>query len=176
MNHNREHWEQASKYLPGGVCSSARIHKGFDGPFYLSHSKGSKVYDLKGNEYVDLCTSFGSALVGHSHPKVIEAIHQALDMGLMCAYENEWHARLAQRIAEAVPCVEMLRFTLSGTETTYYAVKLTREYTGRPLVVKFEGHFHGFNDYLAYNYWPSPEEVWPQITPAVVGQSLLFSI
>ncbi len=148
MNHNREHWEQASKYLPGGVCSSARIHKGFDGPFYLSHSKGSKVYDLKGNEYVDLCTSFGSALVGHSHPKVIEAIHQALDMGLMCAYENEWHARLAQRIAEAVPCVEMLRFTLSGTETTYYAVKLTREYTGRPLVVKFEGHFHGFNDYL----------------------------
>ena len=169
MNHNREHWEQASRYLPGGVCSSARIHKGFDGPFYISHAKGSKVYDLEGNEYIDLCTSFGSALVGHSHPQVIGAIHQALEMGLMCAYENEWHARLAQRIAEAVPCIEMLRFTLSGTETTYYAVKLAREYTGRPLVVKFEGHFHGFNDYLAYNYWPSPEEAWPQTTPAVAG-------
>jgi glutamate-1-semialdehyde 2,1-aminomutase len=169
MNHNREHWGRASRYLPGGVCSSARIHKGLDAPFYISRAKGSKVYDLEGNEYIDLCTSFGSALVGHSHPKVIGAIHQALEMGLMCAYENEWHARLAQRIAEAVPCIEMLRFTLSGTETTYYAVKLAREYTGRPLVVKFEGHFHGFNDYLAYNYWPLPGEAWPQTTPAVAG-------
>jgi glutamate-1-semialdehyde 2,1-aminomutase len=169
MSRNRELWKQASEYLPGGVCSSARIHKGFDGPFFISHTEGGKVYDLEGNEYIDLCTSFGSALVGHSHPQVIGAIHQALEMGLMCAYENEWHVRLAQRIAEAVPCIEMLRFTLSGTETTYYVVKLAREYTGRPLVVKFEGHFHGFNDYLAYNYWPSPEEAWPQTTPAVAG-------
>lgn len=169
MNQNLEHWKRAAEYLPGGVCSSARVNRGLDGPFYLSRGKGSKVYDLAGNEYVDLCTSFGSALVGHAHPKVTEAIHQALDMGFMCGYENEWHARLAQRIAETVPCVEMLRFTLSGTETTSYAVKLAREYTGRPLLVKFEGHFHGFNDYLAYNYWPSPGEALPQITPAAAG-------
>jgi glutamate-1-semialdehyde 2,1-aminomutase len=169
VNQNREHWSQAAKYLPGGVCSSARVHGGLHSPFYLSRAQGSKVYDLAGNEYIDLCTSFGSALVGHAHPKVTEAIHKALDMGFMCAYENEWHARLAQRIAEALPCVEMLRFTLSGTETTYYAVKLAREYTGRRLVVKFEGHFHGYNDHLAYNYWPSPEEAWPQTTPAMAG-------
>ena len=124
---------------------------------------------MAGNEYIDLCTSFGSALVGHAHPRVIEATGQALEMGMICAYENEWHARLAQRIVEAVPSIEMLRFTLSGTETTYYAVKLAREYTGRRLVVKFEGHFHGYNDYLAYNYWPAPQDAWPQITPAAVG-------
>jgi glutamate-1-semialdehyde 2,1-aminomutase len=169
MGPNHEHEKWASRYLPGGVCASARIHKGLGSPFYLSRAEGGKVYDLAGNEYVDLCTSFGSALLGHSHPHVIGTIRRALDMGLLCAYENEWHARLAQRIAETVPCVEMLRFTLSGTETTYYAVKLAREYTGRPLVVKFEGHFHGFNDYLAYNYWPPPDQVWPHVTPAAPG-------
>jgi glutamate-1-semialdehyde 2,1-aminomutase len=169
MDSNRELWQRASRYLPGGVCASARVHKGLGGPFYLSRAEGSKVYDLEGNEYIDLCTSFGSALLGHAHPRVSEAVGQALEMGLICAYENEWHTRLAQRIVEAVPGIEMLRFTLSGTETTYHAVKLAREYTGRPLVVKFEGHFHGFNDYLAYNYWPSTDEAWPRVTPAAAG-------
>jgi glutamate-1-semialdehyde 2,1-aminomutase len=126
LNRNQAHWNLAAEYLPGGVCSSARIHHGLDSPFYISRAEGSKVYDLEGNEYVD-------------------------------------------RIAETVPCIEMLRFTLSGTETTYYVVKLAREYTGRPLVVKFEGHFHGFNDYLAYNYWPSSGQAWPQTTPAMAG-------
>lgn len=169
MDKNLAHWEFASKYLPGGVCSSARINNGLRSPFYISRAEGSKVYDLEGNEYVDLCTSFGSALVGHAHPRVNEAIMAALKMGFMCAYENEWHALLAQRVVETVPCIDLLRYTLSGTETTYYAIKLAREYTGRTLVVKFEGHFHGFNDYLAYNYWPTPEKVWPQVTPAVEG-------
>jgi glutamate-1-semialdehyde 2,1-aminomutase len=169
MDRNRKHWNLASEYLPGGVCSSARINSGLQSPFYISRAKGSRVYDLDGNEYVDLCTSFGSALVGHGHPQVADAIRQALDMGLMCAYENEFHTGLARRIADAVPSIEMLRYTLSGTETTYYAVKLAREYTQRSLVVKFEGHFHGFNDYLAYNYWPSPAAAWPQTTPAVSG-------
>jgi len=169
MERNQQLGDLASRYLPGGVCSSARVNKGINGPFYISRAKGSKVYDLDGNEYVDLCTSFGAALLGHGHPRVVEAINQALDMGIMCAYENEWHARLAQRIAETIPCIDMLRFTMTGTETTYYAIKLAREYTGRPLVVKFEGHFHGFNDYLAYNYWPTREASWPAVTPAVEG-------
>jgi glutamate-1-semialdehyde 2,1-aminomutase len=127
------------------------------------------VYDLDGNEYVDLCMSFGASMLGHGHPKVVEAINKALDLGIMCSYENDWHARLAQRIVETIPSVEMLRFSMSGTETTYYAVKLARSYTGRTLVVKFAGHFHGYNDYLAYNYWPPREGAWPTITPAVEG-------
>lgn len=167
MSKNQELLDLASRYLPGGVCSSARVNKGTGSPFYIARAQGSKVYDLEGNEYIDLCTSFGSALVGHGHRKVVAAIEESLRMGLICAYENEWQARLAQRIAESVPCIDMLRFTTTGTETTYYAVKLAREYTGRTLVVKFEGHFHGFNDYLAYNYWPPAEGAWPRITPAV---------
>jgi glutamate-1-semialdehyde 2,1-aminomutase len=169
MTQNQEHWISASRVLPGGVCSSARINQALQAPFYISRAEGGRVYDLAGNEYVDLCTSFGSALVGHAHPKVTQAIGEALEMGFLCAYENEWHAALAQRIVETVPCMDMLRFALSGTETTYYAIKLAREVTGRTLVVKFEGHFHGFNDYLAYNYWPPPEGAWPNVTPAVDG-------
>lgn len=162
-------WDSASRYLPGGICSSARMNTGINSPLYISRAQGSKVYDLDGNEYVDLCLSFGAALLGHGHPTVVEAIQGALDMGILCAYENEWHARLAQRIVQTIPCIDMLRFSMTGTETTYYAVKLAREYTGRTLVVKFEGHFHGFNDYLAYNYWPPREDAWPTITPAVQG-------
>jgi glutamate-1-semialdehyde 2,1-aminomutase len=169
MERNEKLLELASRYLPGGVCSSARVNRATNSPFYISRARGSKVYDLDGREYIDLCASFGATLLGHAHPRVVEAINQALDMGIMCAYENEWHARLAQRIAETVPCIDMLRFSMTGTETTYYAIKLAREYTGRTLVVKFEGHFHGFNDYLAYNYWPAREAAWPTLTPAVEG-------
>jgi len=169
MGRNQQLWDLASRYLPGGVCSSARMNRGINSPFYISRAEGSKVYDLDGNEYIDLCISYGAALLGHAHPMVVKAINQALDMGIMCAYENEWHTRLAQRIAETVPCIDMLRFSMTGTETTYYAIKLAREYTGRTIIVKFEGHFHGFNDYLAYNYWPPQEGAWPNITPAVEG-------
>jgi glutamate-1-semialdehyde 2,1-aminomutase len=169
MKKNQELWRRAVQILPGGVCSSARMNNGLGHPFYISRAKGSKVYDLEGREYIDLCTSFGASLLGHAHPRVVEGIEQAVAMGLMCAYENEWHARLASIIAETVACIDMLRFSMSGTETTAYAVKLAREYTGRKYVLKFEGHFHGFNDYLAYNYWPASGDVWPKVTPAVQG-------
>lgn len=169
MNSNQQLWSTASQLLPGGVCSSARINSGLGHPFYISRAAGSKVYDLEGREYIDLCLSFGASLLGHAHPQVVEGIEQAVEMGIMCAYENEWHTRLAEKIAETVPCIDMLRFSMSGTETTGYAIKLAREYTGRTFVVKFEGHFHGFNDYLAYNYWPARGDTWPQVTPAVQG-------
>lgn len=169
MDSNQQLWKKASQVLPGGVCSSARINNGIGQPFYISRAKGSKVYDLEGREYIDLCLSFGASLLGHAHPRVLEGIAQAVEMGIMCAYENEWQTRLAEKIAATVPCIDMLRFSISGTETTGYAIKLAREYTGRKYVVKFEGHFHGFNDYLAYNYWPPRGETWPKITPAVQG-------
>jgi len=162
-------YQLAARYLPGGVCSSARVHKALGRPIYVTHAQGSRVYDADGKEYLDLFMSYGAALVGHGHPAIQAAVRQALELGFPCAYETEYQARLAQRFAELVPCIDMVRFTLSGTETTYYAVKLARAYTRRPKVVKFEGHFHGYNDYLAYNYWPAPHQMWPQFTPVVEG-------
>jgi glutamate-1-semialdehyde 2,1-aminomutase len=169
LNRDQEHWERARSHLPGGVCASARVHRGLGRPVYFSRAAGSKLYGLDGREYVDLCTSFGASLLGHAHPAVAAAVQQALEMGILCAGETEWQARLAQTIAATVPSMEMMRFAMSGTETTAYAVRVAREATGRTLVVKFEGHFHGYTDVLAYNYWPSPAEAWPAVTPAMQG-------
>jgi glutamate-1-semialdehyde 2,1-aminomutase len=169
LTRDEEHWSLARQYLPGGVCASARIHKGLGRPVYFSRAAGSKVYGLGGREYVDLCTAFGAALLGHAHPAVTAAVQRALELGILCASETEWHAGLAQTIAANVPSMEMVRFAMTGTETTAYAVRLAREVTGRPLIVKFEGHFHGYNDALAYNYWPSRPETWPAVTPAMRG-------
>lgn len=159
----------ASKYLPGGVCSSARVHNSLGHPVYISRAEGSKVYDVDGKEYIDLFMSFGAALLGHGNPAIKQAVIDALNLGFPCAYESEYPSKLAKKISETVPCVEMIRFTLSGTETTSYAVKLARGYTGRTNIIKFEGHFHGFNDYLAFNYWPSQNDMWPALNPALRG-------
>jgi len=164
-----ELYQLASQYLPGGVCSSARVHKSIGRPVYISRADGSRVYDVEGREYIDLFMSFGAGLLGHGHPAVKEAITQAVALGFPCAYETEYQGRLAQEISSIVPCADLVRFTLSGTETTYYAVRLARHYTGRAKVLKFEGHFHGFNEHLAYNYWPSPEAMWPTLAPAMDG-------
>ncbi len=159
----------ASNYLPGGVCSSARVHKSLNRPVYIARAEGSKIYDIEGKEYIDLFMSFGAGLLGHGNPIIKQALNQAIELGFPCAYEGEYQGRLAQKIVETVPCVDMVRFTLSGTETTWYAVRIARQITKRMKVVKFEGHFHGFNDYLAYNYWPSEQEMWPALTPAIKG-------
>ena len=170
MNNSSDKLYQfASQYLPGGVASSARIHKALGKPFYVDHAKGTRVYDVDGKEYLDMFMSYGAALLGHGNPAIKAALSQGLDEGFPCAYENAHQSRLAQCLTELVPSLDMLRFTLSGTETTYYVVKLAREFTRRPKVVKFEGHFHGFNDYLAYNYWPPAGKMWPAFTPVVEG-------
>lgn len=169
MTTSLELWQSASKYLPGGVCAAARPHKGVGHPIYMARGAGSRLYDVEGKEYVDMCISFGAALLGHGHPKIAEAVQQALQMGILCGSETEWQGSLARRLAETIPCIDMVRYTISGTEATYYAIKIARQYTGRTMVVKFEGHFHGFNDYLAYNYWPARNDAWPKVTPALQG-------
>lgn len=159
----------ASQYLPGGCCSSARVHKSLGYPIYIKRADGSRVYDVDGKEYIDLFMSFGAGILGHGHPEIKKAIIEGLELGFPCAYENEYQGQLAQKLAQVTPCVDMLRFALSGTETTAYAVKLARAYTGRTKILKFEGHFHGFNDYLAFNYWPAKDGMWPKVTPAFEG-------
>ena len=123
---NQNEWLQyASEYLPGGVCSSARVNKALNQPIYIARAAGSRVFDLEGKEYIDLFMSFGAGLLGHGHPKIKEAIGQALDLGFPAAYENVYQGQLAEKIASIVPSAEMVRFTLSGTETTWYAIRIS---------------------------------------------------
>ena len=164
-----ELYARASRVMPGGVTASARINKSTGKPFFMSHGQGGRVYDLDGREYVDLCTSFGAALLGHGHPRVKEAIIKGVELGLICSSENEYQTELAEKLVRILPCADMVRFTISGTETTWYVIRLAREFTGRQKIVKIEGHFHGFNDYLQFNYWPPLGEALPNIREEAPG-------
>jgi len=126
---------------------------------------------VDGAELIDLNMSFGASLLGHGHPAVIEAIVRAAELGIMCGYESEAQTRLAERLVEVIPSAELVRFAGSGTETTWHALRTARVATGRTLVVKFEGHFHGFNDSLGYSFWPTAEAAGPVSSPRAVPES-----
>ena len=169
MTMSSELYERACHVLPGGATAAARINKAFGHPIYMTRGLGSRLFDVDGHEYIDMCTSMGASLLGHGHPAVREALAKAAELGIMCSSESVYQIELAERLAAVIPCVDMVRFTLSGTETTWYAVRLARSVTGRRKVVKFEGHFHGYNDYPQYNFWPPKGKGWPAIYQEAPG-------
>ncbi len=171
MNSSKELYRFASQYLPGGVCASARANKALGHPFYVSRGDGPYVYDLDGREYVDMCTSHGASLLGHKHPAIVAAIQRALEMGVLCAYETKHHSALAKKVTELVPCAEMVRFAGSGTETVMHALRLARVATGRTKLIKFEGHFHGYSDYVYYSSDPPLDAAGPASAPRPYPQS-----
>jgi glutamate-1-semialdehyde 2,1-aminomutase len=164
-------WERAQRHLPGGVTAAARIHAALGRPLLVERAAGGRLWDVDGREYIDLNMSFGASLLGHGHPAVKDAVARALELGIMCGYESEAQTRLAERISEVIPSAELVRFTGSGTETTWHALRTARVATGRSLVVKFEGHFHGYNDTLGYSFWPSAEQAGPAAAPRTVPES-----
>jgi glutamate-1-semialdehyde 2,1-aminomutase len=166
-----ELYSRAKCYLPGGVCASARANKAIGHPFYVSHGDGSRVYDLNGREYIDMCMSHGASLLGHNHPSIRAAVERALELGIICSYETEHHSALAKKITELVPCAEMVRFAGSGTETIMHALRLTRAATGRKRIVKFEGHFHGYSDAVNYSVAPPLGMAGPYAMPTPYPQS-----
>jgi glutamate-1-semialdehyde 2,1-aminomutase len=165
-------YERARRVLPGGVTAAARANAALGQPFYIARAAGALVYDLDGRDYVDVCTSNGATLLGHGHPAVVAAVRRAAELGFACAYDGEAQVRLAERLVEQIPAFEMVRFTTTGTEATLYAVRIARAYTGRGKVLKFEGHFHGFNDPLAFSFWPAPAEGGPAPAPAAHPETL----
>jgi glutamate-1-semialdehyde 2,1-aminomutase len=145
-------YERARRVLPGGVTAAARANPALGQPLYVSRAEGALLFDLAGRRLVDTSMSNGASLLGHAHPRVVAAVNDALALGIACMADGEPQVRLAERLVEQVPCFEMVRFTTSGTEATWYAARIARAYTGRPKVLKFAGHFHGFNDHLAFNF------------------------
>ncbi|MQA00414.1 MAG: glutamate-1-semialdehyde 2,1-aminomutase [Dehalococcoidia bacterium] len=141
--------ERASRLLPGGVDSPVRAYRAVGGePVVLASGQGATVTDVDGNEYIDYVCSYGPLLLGHAHPAVIEAIRDAAGRGTSFGAPVAAEAELAQRVVDAVPSIEMVRFVSSGTEATMSAIRLARAATGRDLVLKFEGCYHGHADGL----------------------------
>lgn len=152
-------FQAAQRHLIGGGGAGGRYHPLLGRPLYLTHGKGSRFWDVNGKEYIDFFTGSGANFLGHDHPAIHAAIRQALDVGVICNGETEYHSRLADLIAEAVPCAEKTRFANSGTEATLGAIRIARAVNGRPKILKFEGHFHGMHDYLWWNCATAPGEV-----------------
>jgi glutamate-1-semialdehyde 2,1-aminomutase len=152
-------YESAQKHLVGGGGAGGRYHPLLKRPVYLTRGKGSRFWDVDGKEYIDFFTGSGANFLGHDHPAIAAAIRQALEIGVICNGETEYHSRLADIVAEAVPCAEKTRFANSGTEATLGAIRIARAFTAKPKVLKFEGHFHGMHELIWYNCATAPGEV-----------------
>ncbi len=142
-------FEEAKKVIPGGVNSPVRSFPSVSvNPPFILRGKGSKIYDEDGNEYIDYVGSWGPLILGHAHEEVTKALKKAVDLGTSYGAPTRIETELAMTICEAVPSVEMIRMVNSGTEATMSALRLARGYTGRNLIVKFEGNYHGHSDSL----------------------------
>ena len=151
MQHkNSEHlYACAQKLIPGGVNSPVRAFRGVGGtPLFIARGEGSRIYDADGNEYIDYVGSWGPLILGHRFPPVIEALRQVLEIGTSFGAPTEREIELAELIRDCVPSIEMVRLVNSGTEATMSALRVARGFTGRDLVVKFEGCYHGHVDSL----------------------------
>jgi glutamate-1-semialdehyde 2,1-aminomutase len=139
-------FERAKKVLPGGVSYGIRYFEPY--PFYTAKAKGSKLYDVDGNEYVDFWLGHTALILGHRPRVIMDAIRKQLEDGTVYGTSHELEVELAEQVTNMVPCAKMVRFTNSGTEANMYAIRLARAYTGRSKVAKFEGGWHGGYDAL----------------------------
>ena len=137
--------EKAFQYLPGGSSGNVMIEE--EDAFLISHGKGSRVWDVSGNEYIDYLLGSGPEFLGHANPEIIEAVRGVLDNGFTFFQTTEACVRFAEEIVKAVPCAEQVRFTSSGTEADLQAMRIARAYRKRDKVLKFEGGYHGTSDY-----------------------------
>ncbi len=140
-------WEAALRVLPGGVDSPVRAFRAVGGePFFTERGEGAWLVDTEGRRYLDYVLSWGPLILGHAHPEVVEAVREAARLGTSFGTPVPGEVELAERVVRWFPSIEMLRFVSSGTEATMSAVRLARGATGRDLILKFEGCYHGHAD------------------------------
>ncbi|MFH1002910.1 MAG: glutamate-1-semialdehyde 2,1-aminomutase [Chloroflexota bacterium] len=142
-------FEEAQKYLPGGVDSPVRAFRAVGGtPPFIARGQGARLYDVDGNDYIDYVGSWGPLILGHAYPPVVAALKAAIDQGTSFGATTEREITLAKMITGAIPSMEMVRFVNSGTEATMTALRLARAFTGRDRIIKFAGGYHGHSDGL----------------------------
>ena len=159
----RDLLDKAAQYLPGGYTGNLKVRDDLN--FLVKEGKGSRVWDVSGNEYVDWMMGSGPMLLGHAHPAVVEAVIKAVEQGSTFFATNEKAVLLAEQLVNAVPCAEQIRFTTSGTDACFQAMRSARAYRKREKVLKFEGGFHGTSDYALMSVTPSAAQEFPQAEP-----------
>jgi glutamate-1-semialdehyde 2,1-aminomutase len=147
MSSSAEWFERANELIPGGVNSPVRAFRAVGGePFFVERGAGSRIYDVDGREYIDYVLSWGPLILGHAHPAVVAAVVEAAAAGTSFGAPTPLEVLLAEAVRDFFPSMEMLRFVNSGTEATLTAVRIARGFTGRDMILKFEGCYHGHGD------------------------------
>jgi glutamate-1-semialdehyde 2,1-aminomutase len=143
-------FEKATHVMPYGVSSNYRYWGPEETPV-IARGAGSHVFDLDGNELIDYRLGFGPIILGHGYPPVVERVTEAIQEGTIFAATHPWEVRVAEKMRQMCPCVELVRFANSGSEATMHALRVARAYTGREKIIKFEGQYHGMYDYMLFS-------------------------
>jgi len=166
-----QRFRRARELFPSGVTHYGRHLRPY--PLFVSHAKGSRKWDVDGNEYVDYFGGHGALILGHSHPVIVEAVQQQMARGTHYGAEHDLEIEWAGLIREMTPSAETLRFTSSGTEATHLALRLARAYASKPKIIRFAGHFHGWHDHVAFGA-PGPGSSAPAgILKEIVEQVII---
>lgn len=163
---SRHLYTTAQRHLAGGVSSDARRMAGV--PLYVDRAAGARLWDVDGNTYLDYVLGQGPALLGHCPPAVVEAVTAQVSRGIVYSAQHAAEGRVAERLCAMVPSAERVRFNTVGSEAVHAAWRLARGFTGRPKILKFEGHYHGWLDPVLYSVHPPLEAAGPADRPAAV--------
>jgi len=164
-------YEKAKELIPAGVVSRGRLYPPY--PFFIKKAKGSRIVDYDDNEYIDCATSYGAAILGHCPPFVVEAVTRAVQIGQNFCMPHQGTYKLAQLFVQAVPGAEKVTFCNSGTEATLHAIRIARAFSGKDVIAKFEGGYHGDHDYVLGSAFSHPEEeLGSLINPRTVADSI----
>jgi glutamate-1-semialdehyde 2,1-aminomutase len=159
---------KACQFIPGGVNSPARAFGGVGGqPIFIARGEGAYLIDIDGNRYLDYCGSWGPLILGHAHPRVVQAVTEAMTRGATFGAPTELETQLAELITQLMPAIEMVRMVSSGTEAAMSAIRLARGYTGRDVIVKFAGCYHGHVDSLLVSAGSSATTLGVPTSPGV---------
>jgi glutamate-1-semialdehyde 2,1-aminomutase len=165
-------YQEAKGALPGGITHMAR---GFDPfPLYIDRCVGAHKWDVDGNRYIDYWMGHGAMLLGHAHPEVVEAVREQVARGTHAGGNTRLETEWAQLLTELVPSAEQVKFTSSGTEATLLALRAARAYTGKSKIIKFEGHFHGWHDYVMCGVVPPYDTPMSAGIPQEVQRSVML--
>lgn len=151
MTTQKDLFEQMKGYFPGGGCAGHRVNHGLGQPLYLDHADGAHLYDVEGNDYIDYHCGAGAVMFGYNHPRLKKAVLDCVDKGFYMNYDSEETLEFAKLFTKLVPTVEKIRITNSGTEATMAAIRVARAYTGKNLIIKMDGHFHGMHEMIWFN-------------------------
>lgn len=166
---SREFLERARGSMPGGVSSPFRAKAAV--PLFFREAKGCRLTDVDGNKYIDYALSWGPSILGHCHPRIVEAMREAAERPHIYGAQHELEYQVAEEICRMAPCAERVSFTSSGTEAVQVALRVARAHTGRNLILKFEGHYHGWVDSVLLSHHPKAGQLGDPERPNIVPES-----